>query len=106
MMTTTEVAAEFGTDPKTLRKFLRSDASGIEKVGKGARYSLPSSKRELTALRKRYAKWDEARTAPNTDEAPTAPESDITPDADEAPISLDELEGPTEDDLLESDIDD
>lgn len=106
MMTTNEVAAEFGTDAKTLRKFLRSDASGVEKVGKGARYSLPSSKRDLTALRKRYAKWDEARTA---DKAPTPPEpteSDITPDEDEAPISLDSLEGPTEDELLESDIDD
>ena len=65
-MTTTDLATEFETTPRTLRKFLRSDESGIESVGKGSRYALPSSKREVSALRKRFAAWDEARKAPET----------------------------------------
>lgn len=78
MMNTTDLAANFETSTRTLRKFLRSDASGIESVGKGARYSLPSSKREVASLRKRFDAWDAARTpapAP-ADDAPDAPDAD------------------------------
>jgi hypothetical protein len=63
MMTTTELASTLETTPRELRKFLRSDASGIAPVGKGSRYALPSSKREVTSLAKRFAAWNEARTA-------------------------------------------
>lgn len=63
MMTTNDLAAQFETTPRTLRKFLRSTESGIEAVGKGSRYSLPSSKRETAALRKRYDAWFEAKNA-------------------------------------------
>lgn len=61
--TTTTLAAEFDTTPRTLRKFLRSPESGIESVGKGARYALPASKREVAALQKRFTAWIEAREA-------------------------------------------
>lgn len=73
MMTTTELAADFDTTPRELRKFLRSADSGIESVGKGSRYSLPKGKREVTALRKRFDAWGEARKAEKveTDETPT-----------------------------------
>lgn len=67
MQTTTTLAAEFETTPRTLRKFLRSDESGIESVGKGSRYALPTAKREVTALRRRFDAWEAARTAPSTD---------------------------------------
>jgi hypothetical protein len=67
-MTTAEVASEFDTDARTLRKFLRSEAGKNSKVGKGARWSI--EKRELRSLRTRFAKWDEARKATETDEAP------------------------------------
>lgn len=60
MMTTNEVATAFETTPRTLRKFLRSTESGIESVGKGSRYALPSSKRELNALSKRFTAWNDA----------------------------------------------
>lgn len=63
MMTTTELATNFDTTPRELRKFLRSPDSGIESVGKGSRYSLPSSKRETAALRKRFDAWFEAKNA-------------------------------------------
>lgn len=76
MQTTTALATEFDTTPRTLRKFLRSPESGIESVGKGSRYALPSAKREVAAMRKRFVAWDEARTAP-------APEVEVeTPDAE------------------------
>lgn len=61
--TTSDIADELGTTPRELRKFLRSDSSGITPVGKGRRYALPASKREIAALAKKFAKWDEARTA-------------------------------------------
>jgi len=67
-ITTAELAAELNTTPRELRKFLRSD-QGPGKVGKGARYALPGSKREIGALAKKFAKWDEARTAAKADEA-------------------------------------
>lgn len=70
MMTTAQLAAELDTTPRTLRKFLRSDASGIEGVGKGARYSLPSSKREVASLRKKFDAW--SMPAPDADDAPDA----------------------------------
>lgn len=79
-MTTTELATAFETTPRTLRKFLRSPESGIESVGKGSRYALPSGKREVNAMRKRFSAWDEARKAPLTDDdatdAPDTPTDD------------------------------
>lgn len=79
MMTTTEIAAELETTPRTLRKFLRAEGQG---VGKGSRYALPSTKRDLTALRKRFAAWDEARNASKIEQGDDAPEMiDDAPDA-------------------------
>jgi CO/xanthine dehydrogenase Mo-binding subunit len=65
-ITTAELATELDTDPRTLRKFLRSEGSG---VGKGSRYALPGTKREINALAKKFAKWDEARNADTTPES-------------------------------------
>lgn len=80
MQTTTTLATAFDTDTRTLRKFLRSADSGIAPVGKGSRYSLPTAKREVQALNKRFTAWDEARKAPQaTDEAVEAPEVDDAP---------------------------
>ncbi len=55
--TTATLAPELGTDPKALRKFLRSDLSGIEKVGKGGRYSLEFTATQLKGLTKKYNEW-------------------------------------------------
>ena len=63
MMTTNELATALETTPRTLRKFLRSNDSGIESVGKGSRYALPSSKREVNALSKRFNAWSDALAA-------------------------------------------
>lgn len=75
-MTTAALAEALETTPRELRKFLRSDASGIEGVGKGSRYALPGSKREVTALGKRFAAWTEAKAPKVEEDAPEAPEGD------------------------------
>ena len=59
ILSASEVASELGTDPKTFRKFLRSDLSPVERVGQGNRYEIPAAKvRQLT---KAYKAWAEAR---------------------------------------------
>jgi len=69
-MTPKEIAAEFGTDPRTLRKFLRTDARdrGVATPGKGSRWEIEA--RSVRSLRKRFDSWIAART----------PETDTTPD--------------------------
>jgi hypothetical protein len=61
--TTTEVAEKFGTTPRTLRKFLRSDAraNGAADTlpGKGSRYAIEG--KALAPLKKRFAAWEVAQ---------------------------------------------
>jgi hypothetical protein len=81
MMTTTELAVALDTTPRTLRKFLRSPDSGVESVGKGARYALPSAKREVNALSKRFTAWQaaaEAKKAETADATDDATDTDAT----------------------------
>lgn len=68
-MSAKEVAEKFGTDGRTLRKFLRSDAkeNGTETPGKGGRYQIEAKK--VASLQKRFTAWDAKRTpAPAEDE--------------------------------------
>jgi len=60
-LTTAMIAAELNTTPKTLRKFLRSENSGIESVGKGARYAF--EKKQIRGLKSRFEKWESAQNA-------------------------------------------
>lgn len=60
-MTTADLAEALDTDPRTLRKFLRSSASPVESVGKGKRYSLPATKAALTDFGKRFNAWNAAQ---------------------------------------------
>lgn len=63
--TTAEIAAELDTTPRTLRRFLR--ATMTDTPGKGSRYALPSDKRSIAALAKKFAKWEEADKAAKSD---------------------------------------
>lgn len=54
-ITTAELAEELDTDPRTLRRFLRSEASPVETVGKGKRYILDSKTTKL--VRKQFLAW-------------------------------------------------
>jgi hypothetical protein len=63
MMTTNELATALDTTPRALRKFLRKQGQG---VGKGSRYALPSSKREVAAIQKRFNEWTASNTPTDT----------------------------------------
>lgn len=63
VFTATALAGECETDPRTLRKFLRSPASGIDPVGKGARYNLEFTPTQLAKIKKNFAEWTAAGTA-------------------------------------------
>lgn len=52
-----ELAAELGTDPKTVRKFLRSLSS--ERPGKGGRWAISTA--DLEAIRSRFEGWSSNR---------------------------------------------
>lgn len=78
-ITTAELAAELDTTPRTLRKFLRAEGEG---VGKGSRYALPATKRDIASLGKKFAKWTEAQEAAKAAKAAKATESDNEAEAD------------------------
>jgi hypothetical protein len=71
--TTATLAEEIGAESaKALRVFLRSKASGITPVGKGARYSLEFGARDLAGLKKRYAEWGAAQAERKAEAAQAA----------------------------------
>jgi hypothetical protein len=79
-LTPKEIALEWGTDAKTLRKFLRKDIKekGLESPGKGQRWSIDA--RSLKTLQKRFDAWNEAKAiktaeSPETTETIESPES-------------------------------
>jgi hypothetical protein len=102
-MTTTELADALETDPRTLRKFLRSSASPVAPVGKGKRYTLPATQTALRDFGKKFTAWNaaqekaradrDAAATPETvdDSTPDAPEmvDDATDDADAEPTDAD-----------------
>ena len=73
-LTTKEAAEKLGTEPRTLRKFLRSETVenggtvGEDTPGKGGRYSLEA--KEFRSLKKRFDAWSEKhiRSADEEDE--------------------------------------
>lgn len=55
-MTPAQFAETIGQSPRTVRKFLRHELPD-QAPGKGGRWSLPSSKREIGSLTKRFNAW-------------------------------------------------
>jgi hypothetical protein len=71
MRTPKDIALEFETTAKTLRKFLRKDekaisANGGETPGKGGRWAIPAS--QVKSLQKRFDAWIEANRSKQEDE--------------------------------------
>jgi predicted transcriptional regulator len=79
-LTTKEIAEKIGTEPRTLRKFLRSEAVesggkvGEDTPGKGGRYSIEA--KEFRGLQKRFEAWSEAHTR-SADEIDETPETEL-----------------------------
>ena len=87
-MTTNEFAVELGTDPRTLRKFLRSITPKDEQPGKGSRWALPGTKREITKMRKQFSEWSQKQLEEKAARAAKA--------AEDAANEVEEIEEPVD----------
>ncbi len=88
-MTTKDFAASIGTDPKTLRKYLRDSTPRDQHPGKGSRWVLPGSKSEIAKHRRAFAKWQKDQADAAAERAAKA--------AKDADAALTEVEGLDED---------
>ena len=63
IMNPKELAEKFGTDPRTVRKFLRSDArdNGLDTPGKGSRWEIEA--KTVRSLQTRFNRWNDAKNA-------------------------------------------
>jgi hypothetical protein len=61
VLTPAEIATEFDTDARTVRKFLRSVTPKDAQPGKGSRWAI--EKKQLRSLRSQYGKWVAAQEA-------------------------------------------
>jgi predicted transcriptional regulator len=93
-MTTKDFAAAIGTDPKTLRKFLRDSTPRDQHPGKGSRWVLPGSKTAISTARRAFAKWQKEQADAAADRAAKA--------AKDATDALTEVEG-LDEDAIETD---
>lgn len=116
-----EAAKELGTDARSLRKFLRSDASPIDPVGQGKRYEF--SKGDVAKLKKVFLASTKVQTANGTAKKGKTIDIEVVTDPDELQdlidstteevdldddgdaVTLDDLDGPTDDDLEEIELD-
>jgi predicted transcriptional regulator len=61
VMTPTEIAEEFGTTGREVRKFLRSITPKDSQPGKGSRWSIDANATQLKKLRKLFEEWAAAK---------------------------------------------
>jgi len=105
-LTPKEIALDWGTTGKTLRKFLRQDkgAKGLASLapGKGGRWAIPAT--SLKSAQKRFVAWKAAQAleAQKRREEAASVDSVEVPDEDEV---TEEVETPESDEQDESVID-
>ena len=58
-LTPAQLAEEFKTDGRTVRKFLRSITPRDEQPGKGGRWSIAGNKANVNKLRKQFTEWNQ-----------------------------------------------
>lgn len=56
-LTPAEFAATVGSDGRTVRKFLRDITPKEDQPGKGSRWALPGTKRDVSKLTKQFRDW-------------------------------------------------
>ena len=78
VLTTAELAEKIGTDPRTLRKFLRATTPKDSQPGKGSRYAIEG--KSVRLLAKGFDAWKSAQDAKKAeaDMTPEAPETEET----------------------------
>jgi hypothetical protein len=98
-----ELAQECGTDPKTVRKFLRDHLAADEQPGQGGRYAF--TKKEAKDLVKAYKEWGAGKAAKAETKSKSKKTEEIEDLSDEEledfEADLDEDEEPDDDDLEE-----
>jgi DNA-binding transcriptional MerR regulator len=94
-----EVARALGTDARTLRKFLRSEASPFEAVGQGGRYNFDDE--DVEVLRKAFNKENAKKKTPAKPKVIEVEETDPDELNDYELDFSDELEEIEDDDLEE-----
>lgn len=78
--TAKEVALQFETTPRNLRKFLRSKDGLNTRVGKGNRWSIEA--KDVRKLRKSFDAWEAAKAEKATEDAETDEIEEIEEDSD------------------------
>jgi hypothetical protein len=99
-LTPKEIAVEFQTDPKTLRKFLRSITPKDDQPGKGSRWSVPANAKSLTKLRSQFDAWEIKRkedAARRAEEAAAQAATDDEVEDDATEVTDDEVNEDTVD---------
>jgi hypothetical protein len=93
------VASAVGTDPRTLRRFLRSDASSVTPVGSGGRYVFDEA--DMPTIKAEFATWSAgvvAKPTPTPKVRARVPRSPRSRDeaiwADEGDVVLPDISNP------------
>lgn len=60
-VTPAELAEQFKSDGRTVRKFLRSITPKEDQPGKGSRWAIDGTKRNVEKLRKQFTEWNAAQ---------------------------------------------
>jgi hypothetical protein len=83
-MSPTEIAVEFDSTGREVRKFLRSITAKDAQPGKGSRWAVPANANQLKKLRKQFDEWALAKAEKAAEDA--------TEDADETTDEVEETE--------------
>lgn len=86
---TQDFASQLGTDPRTVRKYLRSITPKDEQPGKGSRWVLDGNKKSITSHKKRFNEWHAAQLQAAADRAAKAAE-EATQEVEDETESLDD----------------
>lgn len=103
-MTTKDFAAALSTDPRTVRKYLRSVTPKADQPGKGSRWELPGTKTAIAKHLKQFTKWTEDEAKRNADRLAKAAKdaaAKVTETADAGEEEVEEDLDPTDQDIAE-----
>lgn len=73
-ITPAEFAVQVESDGRTVRKFLRSITPKDEQPGKGSRWSLPGTAREVNKMKRQFSEWTAAQEKARTEREEKAAE--------------------------------
>jgi hypothetical protein len=85
-----QVATLLGTEAKTLRQFLRSDASTFEAVGSGGRYEFTEG--DVAKIQKEFEAWRSAHAARGSKRGPNGKKAAVEAEELEEVEEIEELE--------------